>query len=237
MGRFPEVKLMRHRICFSILLLSWVTTAHGDFVLKQTVENFGQQQQVTIKLKGTKCRIDSNSNTSALIDSQTGTVILLNQSKMFMKVSPEQLSAQADAIKKLLSASGTSNETTDFQANGKSDNISGFSTEEYAGKIDGLPVTLDVTKSFPKYRELLSELYAVQDAPGLSLFHSLSIPPEKYPGFPIRTTVEMLGQKVVTTLDSVEETTLADSDFAIPADYQELKPDSQPQSSPQSTPR
>jgi Domain of unknown function (DUF4412) len=77
----------------------------------------------------------------------------------------------------------------------------------------------------------------VQDAPGLSLFHSLSIPPEKYPGLPVRTTVEMLGQKVVTTLDSMEETTLPDSDFAIPADYKELKPESQPQSSPQSTPQ
>lgn len=228
---------MRHRICLSILLLSWVTIAHGDFVLKQTVENFGQRQQITIKLKGAKCRIDTSSDTSALIDPQSGTVILLNQPKMFMKVSAEQLSAQAEAIKKMLSVSGNSNETTDFQANGKNDNISGFATEEYTGKIDGLPVTLDVTKTFPKYREVLAQLYAVQDAPGLSLFHSLSIPPEKYPGLPIRTTVEMLGQKVVTTLDSMEETILPDSDFTIPTDYQELRANSQPQSSPQSSPQ
>ncbi|HZC35323.1 MAG TPA: DUF4412 domain-containing protein [Chthoniobacterales bacterium] len=228
---------MRQFICLSAFLLSWVTIAHGDFVLKQTVENFGQRQQITIKLKGAKCRIDTGSDTSALIDSQAGTVILLNQPKMFMKISPDQLKAQAEAIKKMLSVSGNSNETTDFQANGKTDNISGFATEEYTGKIHGLPVTLDVTKSFPKYRELLQQLYAVQDAPGLSLFHSLSIPPEKYPGLPIRTTVEMLGQKVVTTVDSLEETTLADGDFAIPSDYKELQPNSQPQSSPQPTPR
>jgi Domain of unknown function (DUF4412) len=228
---------MRHGICFSALLLSWVTIAHGDFVLKQTIENYGQHQQVTIKLKGSKCRIDSNSDTSALIDPQTGTVILLHQPKMFMPVSSEQLSAQAEAIKKLLTASGNSNESTDFQTTGKTDNISGFATEQYAGKIDGLPITLDVTKDFPKYRELLTQLYAVQDAPGLSPFHALSVPPERYPGLPVRTTIEMLGQKIVTTLDTVEETTLADTDFVIPTDYQELRPKSQPQSSPQSSPQ
>jgi len=227
---------MKHGICLSVLLLSWVTIAHGDFVLKQTVENFGQQQQVTIKLKGSKCRIDTSSDTSAIIDSHTGTVILLHQSKMFMKISSEQLSAQAEAIKKMLSASGNSNESTDFQASGKTDNISGFATEEYTGKIDGLPITLDVTKDFPKYRELLAQLYAVQDAPGLSPFHTLSVAPEKYPGLPVRTTVELLGQKIITTLDTVAETTLADGDFAIPTDYQELRANSQPQSSPQSSP-
>jgi Domain of unknown function (DUF4412) len=227
---------MKHGICLSVLLLSWVTIAHGDFVLKQTVENFGQQQQVTIKLKGSKCRIDTSSDTSAIIDSQTGTVILLHQSKMFMKISSEQLSAQAEAIKKMLSASGNSNESTDFQASGKTDNISGFATEEYTGKIDGLPITLDVTKDFPKYRELLAQLYAVQDAPGLSPFHTLSVAPEKYPGLPVRTTVELLGQKIITTLNTVAETTLADGDFAIPTDYQELRANSQPQSSPQSSP-
>ena len=218
-------------------MLGWATIAQGDFVLKQTIENFGQRQEVTIKLKGSKCRIDTSSDTSALIDPQTGTVILLHQSKMFMPISSEQLSAQAEAIKKMLAASVNSNESTDFQANGKTDNISGFATEEYTGKIDGLPITLEVTKNFPKYRELLTQLYAVQDAPGLSPFHTLSVPPDKYPGLPVRTTVELLGQKVVTTLDTVEETTLADADFVIPPGYQELRTKSQPQSSPQPSPQ
>jgi hypothetical protein len=224
-------------ICIASFLLGWATTAHGDFVLKQTVENFGQKQPVNIKLKGSKCRIDSGSDSSALIDSQAGTIILLHQQKMFMKVSSEQLSAQAEAIKKLVSVPGGTNESTDFQATGKSETINGFATDEYTGKVAGLPVTLNVTKSFANYRNLLTQLYAMQDAPGLSLFHSLSIPPEKYPGLPIRTTLELLGQKVITTIDSVEETSLEDSDFAIPADYQELKPTVQPQSSPQSSPQ
>src|SRR5258708_24641823 len=109
MRRCTRLNLMRHGICLSALLLSWVTIAHGDFVLKQTVENFGQRQQVTIKLKGSKSRLDTGSDTSALIDPQTGKIILLHQPKMFMKVSSNQLSAQAKAIKKLLSASVNAN--------------------------------------------------------------------------------------------------------------------------------
>jgi hypothetical protein len=224
-------------VCLSALFLGIATVAQADFVIKHTVENFGQRQQVTIRLKGSKCRIDTSSDTSALIDPQTGTVILLHQPKMFMKVSSEQLNAEAEAIKKLLSVPADSSENVDFQATGKTDTINGFATEEYSGKVAGLPLILDVTKSFPKYRELLTQLYAVQDAPGLSLFHSLSIPPDKYPGLPIRTTVDLLGQKIVTTLDSVEESTLEDASFVIPADYQELRPSSQPQGSPQPSPQ
>ena len=41
---------------------------------------------------------------------------------------------------------------------------------------------------------------------------------------PIRTVVEVLGQKITTTVDSIQETNLADSDFAIPADYKEINP-------------
>jgi hypothetical protein len=240
-GPVVESSFMKLPPAFNIwvasLMLGWATIADGDFVLKQTVENFGQKQPVNIKLKGPKCRIDSGSDSSALIDSQTGTVILLHQQKMFMKVSSEQLNAQAEAIKKLIATPGSTNESTDFQATGKSETINGFATEEYSGKVAGLPVTLNVTQSVANYRNLLTQLYAMQDAPGLSLFHSLSIPPEKYPGFPIRTTLELLGQKVITTVDSVEETTLEDSDFVIPSDYQELKANSQPQASPPSSPQ
>src|SRR5258708_34437809 len=98
------LSLMKHGICLSVLLLGWVTIAYGDFVLKQTGENFGQRQQVTIKLKGSKCRIDTSSDTSAIIDSQAGTVILFHHHKMFMKISSGQLTTQAEAIKKIVSA-------------------------------------------------------------------------------------------------------------------------------------
>jgi hypothetical protein len=81
-----------------------------------------------------------------------------------------------------------------------------------------------VARDFPNYREIVKALFNIQSGPGMEVFRGLSIPPEKYPGMPIRTVVEVLGQKITTTVDSVEETNLADSDFAIPTDYKELNP-------------
>jgi len=44
--------------------------------------------------------------------------------------------------------------------------------------------------------------------------------------------VETMGQKVITTLESTEESTLPDSEFAIPADYKELNPTAPPTAGP-----
>jgi len=52
----------------------------------------------------------------------------------------------------------------------------------------------------------------------------MAISPSKYPGMPIRTEAKFLGQKVVVTLESVQQTDLTDTDFSIPPDYKELNP-------------
>jgi hypothetical protein len=230
---------MRCFIVAAIVIGFCVQSCWADLEIKQTVQNLGRNQEVTIKLKGNQCRIDANPETTALLDIQTGiTTILLHQTKMFLTVKADQLGAEGDAIKKLLSQNVGSNETIDFQPTGKQEQINGYNTEEFVGKIYGLPITIQVTKDFPDYQSVLSALYAAQNAPGLNLFRALSIPPDKYPGMPIRTTIEVLGQSVVTTVESVSETPLADSEFAIPEGYTELKPNQSatPSGSPSPSP-
>ncbi len=56
----------------------------------------------------------------------------------------------------------------------------------------------------------------------MDAFRSMSIPPDKYPGLPVRTTQTVMGQKIVMTIDSAQEMDLPDTDFAIPGDYKEL---------------
>ena len=58
----------------------------------------------------------------------------------------------------------------------------------------------------------------------MDILRSMSIPPEKYPGLPIRTTESIMGQKIVVILDSAQETDVPDADFTIPSDYKELNP-------------
>ena len=44
-----------------------------------------------------------------------------------------------------------------------------------------------------------------------------------FPGVPIRTVIEVGGNKVVTTITSIKQDALAASEFEIPKDFQELK--------------
>ena len=88
-----------------IASLALVFTARGDYVIKEELENSGQLQQITLKIKDAKVREDIGGQNSAIIDSNTGeTTLLLHSQKAFLKINPEQLKAQADALKDLLGA-------------------------------------------------------------------------------------------------------------------------------------
>jgi uncharacterized protein DUF4412 len=217
---------MRRAIVASILLAAAAPTVRADLVVKQKVENSGQTQQVTLKIKGTKCRVEASDQTSAIIDSATGTTtVLLHPQKAYMKINGEQLRAQAEAMKNLLTDKEGDAAQAEFKPTGKMETINGYETEEYTASVGGIQTTVAVAKNFPNYHEVVKALFNVQSGPGMEVFRNMSIPPEEYPGMPIRTVVEILGQKITTTVDSVEETTLADSDFNIPIDYKELSPD------------
>ncbi|MGA8657914.1 MAG: DUF4412 domain-containing protein [Chthoniobacterales bacterium] len=218
---------MRTAIVASIFLAVAAPTLSADLIVKQEVENSGQTQQVTLKIKDTKCRIEATDQTSAIIDSATGvTTVLLHPQKAYMKISGEQLRAQAEAMKNLLSGKEGDAAQAEFKPTGKRETINGYETEEYTASVGGIQTTVAVAKNFPNYQEVVKALFNVQSGPGMDIFRNMSIPPEKYPGMPIRTVVEVLGQKITTTVDSVEETSLADSDFTIPIDYKELSPNS-----------
>jgi hypothetical protein len=218
---------MRTAIVASIFLALAAPTLSADLIVKQEVENSGQTQQVTLKIKDTKCRIEATDQTSAIIDSATGvTTVLLHPQKAYMRISGEQLRAQAEAMKNLLSGKEGDTAQAEFKPTGKKETINGYETEEYTASVGGIQTTVAVAKNFPNYQEVVKALFNVQSGPGMEIFRNMSIPPEKYPGMPIRTVVEVLGQKITTTVDSVEETSLADSDFTIPIDYKELSPNS-----------
>jgi uncharacterized protein DUF4412 len=218
---------MRTAIVASIFLAVAAPTLSADLIVKQEVENSGQTQQVTLKIKDTKCRIEATDQTSAIIDSATGvTTVLLHPQKAYMRISGEQLRAQAEAMKNLLSGKEGDSAQAEFKPTGKKETINGYETEEYTASVGGIQTTVAVAKNFPNYQEVVKALFNVQSGPGMEIFRNMSIPPEKYPGMPIRTVVEVLGQKITTTVDSIEETSLADSDFTIPTDYKELSPNS-----------
>jgi hypothetical protein len=201
--------------------LACAFAAKADYVIKQTIENAGKTHEIEIKIKDTKLRIDTANQNSALFDSKTGDeTILLHQQKAFVKISAERLKSRSEAIKRMLKLDDENSASVELKPTGKKETIQGYEAEEYATTLGGVPTTVFVAKSYPNYQKFLEALTTAQKASALQ--SSLSIPPDKYPGMPLRTQVELKGQKLTTILDSAEETSLPDADFTVPADYKEI---------------
>jgi hypothetical protein len=217
-------------VCFLFLgLFMPLTAAQADYIIKQKMENAGSNQEITLKIKESKCRVDANAQTTAIIDSKTGeTTILIHPNKTFMKLTSEQLQAQGKAMKELLQDQANRPPDAPIAPSGQTEIINGMETEGYTATLDGMIVTFSIAKNYPNYQKIVTAMYNVQSGPGMDGFRSLSLPPDQYPGMPIRTQVEMMGQKVTTTLESAEETSIPDSEFDTPADYKELKPPETP---------
>ncbi|HEY0791928.1 MAG TPA: DUF4412 domain-containing protein [Chthoniobacterales bacterium] len=206
----------------SILLLA--VSVQADYIVKQQVENGGQTQNITLKLKGAKCRVDATEQTSAIMDANTGeTTVLVHPQKSYMTIGKDQLVAQAKAMKDMLGKQNDNPADTELKPTGKKETINGYETEEYTYDLNGTHNTVAVAKSFPDYKNLIAALYNVQSGPGMEAFRTLALPPDKFPGMPIRTTVEVMNQKVTTTLSSVQQTPLTDAEFTVPADYKQLQ--------------
>ena len=208
-----------------IASLALVFTARGDYLIKEELENSGQVQQITLKIKDAKVREDLGGQSSAIIDSNTGeTSLLLHSQKAFLKINPEQLKEQAKALKDLLGTKAENPGNIELKQTGKRETINGFATEEYTTNFNGVPLSIFIAKEFPNYQKIVEALYRAQSGPAMDVLRSMSIPPEKYPGLPVRTTENIMGQEIVVTLDSAQETDVPDTDFTIPSDYKELNP-------------
>ncbi len=202
-------------------------TGKADFLIKERFEHTGSTQQITLRIRGTKVRLDAGEQSSALVDSESGvTTLLIHPNKAFMKISPEQIKEQTKALKEMLGQKLENPANVVLKPTGKQEKINGFDTEEFTTNFNGIEMSIFIAKQYPNYQKIVDALYQVQNGPAMEAFRSMSIPPDKYPGLPIRTTQTIMGQKIVMTLDSVQEIEIPDADFAIPADYKELNPTS-----------
>jgi Domain of unknown function (DUF4412) len=149
---------------------------------------------------------------------------LIHPNKSFLKISPEEVKQQTKALKEMLGQKLENPTDVQLKPTGKKEKINGFDTEEYTTNFNGVSMSLFIAKEYPDYQKIVGALYQVQDGPAMEAFRSISIPPDKYPGLPIRTTQTLMGQTTVMTVVSAQETDVPDGDFAIPPDYKELNP-------------
>jgi hypothetical protein len=224
---------MNRTIAAVVSLVCLALSARGGFLIKERFEQSDQVEDITLKIKESKVRLDTGDETSALVDSETGvTTLLIHPNKAFLKIGPEEVKQQTKALKEMLGQKLENPADVQLKPTGKKEKINGFDTEEYSTTFNGVEMSLFIAKQYPNYQKIVEALYQVQNGPAMEAFRSISIPPDKYPGLPIRTTQTIMGQKIVMTLVSAQEMDVPDGDFAIPADYKELNPPTAEKSEP-----
>src|ERR1044071_3754844 len=96
-----------------------------------TPDTVAATENMTIKVKGDKARIDAPPHVTAIFDGTTGELInLLNDQKTVVRTSPDKMRAIADTLSKLGNNKGASPKTT-LTPTGQKEVINGYETERY----------------------------------------------------------------------------------------------------------
>jgi hypothetical protein len=199
-----------------------ILSARADLTITQKVEGAGQNGDVVVKVKGDKERIDAPSQPTRIIDGKTGEMAdILNEKKQYLKISAEQMKAAAETINKFDDGKQSA-PAQKLKPTGKKETINGYETEEYVYETPRYTASFWVASKYPGASDILKQLQA--PISGAWKPSNMGMPDyTDFPGLPMRTVIDVGGNKVVTTITSVKQDALSLGEFEIPKDFQELK--------------
>ncbi|HMJ05208.1 MAG TPA: DUF4412 domain-containing protein [Chthoniobacterales bacterium] len=213
-------------LAFSLTLIAALSlSARADFTIVQKVEKKelkgkGEANEVILKVKGDKIRMEVTPKITMIVEGRTGdTITLLNDQKKVMRISGEKAKAIAEMAAKYR---GNSAEKPKLIATGKKMTINGYEADEYVAEGKGSKARYWIAPSFPNSTAMMKQLQAVIPASwndlakGMVDYHDL-------PGLPLRSEVTVGEDNVISTVVSVKTDTLAESEFLPPKDFQEVK--------------
>ena len=199
-----------------------VVSARADLTIVQKVEGMGPASEMTIKIKGDKARIDATPQLTTIVDGKTGEVInLLKDQKTIVRMSAEKMKAAADMISKYAGKNEKSGKPK-LTATGKKETINGYETEEYICDTPFGKATYWIAPKYPDGVAILKQLQSLKS----EIWNptNSNMPDYRdFPGFPIKTIMDMGGSLTTSTVVSVKQETLSDADFAVPKDFKEIK--------------
>ena len=216
-------------LCVSLLIgTSWIATARADVTLVQKVEGVGgSPSEITIKIKGNKVRIEASPKVTTIFDSATGEMVnLIRDEKTVVRMSADKLKAAAQMINKFSPHQETAGKPK-LVATGKKETINGYETEQYIYDGPDFKAVYWIAPDYPGGADILKQLQAVKseawNAAGMNW-------PDygDFPGLPLRTRLTTKspgghGGEITSTISSVKQDSLNDSEFSIPPDFKEVK--------------
>ena len=225
---------MKASVLSLILAGVFSLSAHADFTIVQNVESKASSNEITIKLKGDRIRMEATPQMTMIVDGKTGdTITLMNAQKKFLRISGDTTKAIGEMAAKY---GGTTAEKPKFTATGERKTINGFEAEEYIAETSTYKARYWIASNFPDSAAILKQLQAVTPTAWNDLAKGM-LDYRDLPGFPLKTQVKTGEEEITCTITAVKTDPLSDAEFVAPKDFQEMKmPNVKEMSREQSTP-
>ena len=203
------------------LLAGLCLPVRADFTIVQKVEGKGAANEMIMKIKGDKVRVEVTPKMTMIVDGKTGdTITLMNAQKKFLRISGDKAKAIAELASKY--GGGNTAEKPKLTATGKKTTINGYEAEEYVGETKLFKASYWIAPSFPDSAAIMKELQAVIPAAWNDLAKGM-MDYRDLPGFPLRTQVKTDDGEITSTVIAVKRDPLSDAEFLVPKDFQEMK--------------
>lgn len=204
-------------------------TARADLTIVQQVEGAGPKAEMTMKVKGDKARIEAAPGLSMIYDGTTGeTLNISDAQKAVTRTTAAQAKAAGAAMATMAGKQPDApREKPKITPTGKKETINGYETEEYITDGPTYKVSYWIARNYPQADAIMKQLQAMK--PDAMSTAGAAVAPDfhDFPGLPIRTNITAGETKIVSTITSVKLDPLPESEFTVPAGYQEIKtPDS-----------
>jgi hypothetical protein len=224
---------MRFSSLLSVLVVA-AGVARADVVIVQQVDGMAQTGQMTIMVNGDKVRTDVSPQMSTITDVATGDVtMLMHAQKAYIVIS-------AAASKALLA--GTSAAMTQASPGvtgtgallppahapsphetGKMSKINGYTAKEYTFANGNLKATYWISRDVPNGKLVTDAMAKFQKGSLASIAAGIGPDMSVFPGVPVKTEVDLTGQKITTVLVSATEEAVDPAEYQVPAGYAEMK--------------
>jgi len=219
---FPEsrkdYRAAMKRIVISLALVCAAAVARADLVMQQQIVTPNYTGVATMKVKGTKVRLDLYAGQpqafSIITDLNTGeTITLMHPQKLFLKTPGTPM--------KQTRSPGTASKVPVPRATGQTQKVGEYDTELYTWVNDrGITGTVWVAKNFPDYARIRADIAALDKTAAADNDTSPEL--SMLPGMMVRSQVTGGGQTIIVALISAKEGPLDASLFGIPRDYKEV---------------
>jgi hypothetical protein len=209
--------------------------ARGDEVIVQQVDGMAQTGQMTIMVNDNKVRADVSPQMSTITDVATGDVtMLMHAQKAFIVITAaasKVLLAGTSAVTAQAAPgiSGTSSallpplHAPSPHETGKTQKINGYNASEYTYANGNLKATYWISKDVPNGKLVTDALAKFQKGSLASIAAGIGPALSSFPGVPVKTVVDLNGQKITTVLVSATEQAVDPAEYQVPAGYAEMK--------------